>query len=232
MLASGRARSESVITVSTWHWGEKYPVDHVRRLAEAVRRNLKQPHRFLCITNKALPKHWGVETTPIPNLELLREPGCVVRLRMFDEKWQKSVNLEDRLLNLDLDLVVTGGLDNLVSTEDGFSILQHVNTTNPCPFNGSVMMLRAGYRPDVWGDYSVTANRNVPWHAFPDDQGWLHHKLPFAREWTGEDGVYAFRKRGWPSGDALPAGAVLVAFPGWRDPSKFEKIAWVRENWN
>lgn len=223
-----------MLTITTWLWGDKYPIDYVHRLAEGVRRNMKQPYRFICVTEqgRVFPSHWGIDCATIPNPELLKEQGCVVRLRLFDPDFQKSMGVTDRLLNLDLDNVVVGQLDELVDNEDGFSILQHVNTTNPCPFNGSVFMLRAGYRPDVWGDYSVEANRNVPWHSFPDDQGWLHHKLPFAREWTGEDGVYAFRKRGWPSGDALPPGAVLVSFPGWRDPSKFEKIAWVRENWN
>jgi hypothetical protein len=221
------------LVICTWLWGEKYGPDYVRKLAAGVRRNLNQPHRFIVITDRDIDIK-GVSTFEIPQVDryLLRENGCFVRLRMFDPIWQKLTQIHDRLVCLDLDLVVTGCLDPLFDRTSDFTILQHINSTNPCPFNGSAMMLRAGCHSDVWSDFSLRAAAQVPFHAFPDDQGWLWHKIPDANAWTPEDGVYGFKKREWPSGDALPENARIVAFPGWRDPSKFMHLDWVKKHWS
>jgi hypothetical protein len=153
---------------------------------------------------------------------------------MFDPAWQAKLGIApgDRVVNLDLDLVVTGALDPLFDRKDDFTILQGINTTNPCPMNGSVWMLRAGARPDVWSDFSLEeARTKTRIHSFADDQGWFEYKMPDAGAWGPADGVYGFKKEGWPSGDELPENARIVAFPGWRDPQKFEHIDWVREHW-
>lgn len=227
-----------MLTVCTWLWGDKYPGWYVDRLIASLDRNIHQDFRSVLITNQ--PVNGGADwVLPIDQADrdLLYLPGCLARIRMFDRQWQiKSgipewVNTAARIVCIDLDAVITGQLDQLFDRDDEFTILQHVNSTNPCPFNGSLWMFRSGIRHDVWGDFSVAAVRKVPYHAFPDDQGWLHHKFPNAAAWTGEDGVYAFKKRGWPDGDALPANARVVAFPGWRDPSKFTHLDWVKENW-
>ncbi len=232
-----------MLHITTWLWGGAYGEHYVKRLAAAVNRNLRQEHRFICFTDG--PRHLpgyvtdtnlpGITQYQIPNMELTAKPGCFVRLRLFDPWLQEKVNIKpgDRVVNLDLDLVVTGELDSLFDRDDDFTILQGINTTNPCPMNGSVWMLKAGARPDVWSDFSLEnyAKFNVPFHAFPDDQGWFHYKMPDAGAWGPEVGVYGFKKLGWPSGDALPEGARIVAFPGWRDPGKFEHLKWVKTNW-
>jgi hypothetical protein len=50
---------------------------------------------------------------------------------------------------------VTGPLDPLFDRKDDFTILQGINTTNPCPYNGSIWMLKAGARPEVWSEFSL-----------------------------------------------------------------------------
>lgn len=225
------------LIVTTWLWGETYGQHYVQRLAAAVRRNLNETHRFICFTDT--PRHLpDIEQHQILNTDLLKIKGCFARMRLFDPAWQKNLGLEpgDRVVDLDLDLVVTGALDPLLERTDDFTILQGINSTNPCPYNGSIWMLRAGARPDVWADFSVdAAYAKTRIHAFPDDQGWFEYKMPDAGAWGPAQGVYGFRKRGWPIGEGeslrLPAGAKIVAFPGWRDPSKFEHLPWVRENW-
>jgi hypothetical protein len=223
-----------MLIVTTWLWGQGYGEHYVRRLAKAVNRNLNEGHRFICFTDS--PRTLvGIEQRPIPNPKLLGIKGCFARLRLFDPKWQKTLGIlpGDRVVNLDLDLVVTGQLDPLFDRKDDFTILQGINTTNPCPYNGSIWMLKAGARPEVWSEFSLEnyQQRQVPYHAFPDDQGWFEHMMPEAGAWGPTDGVYGFKKEGWPSGEALPQGARVVAFPGWRDPAKFEHLPWVKENW-
>jgi hypothetical protein len=152
--------------------------------------------------------------------------------RMFDPSWQSAHDI-DRLVCLDLDLIVTGGLGELLDRPEPFVILRGANAANPCPFNGSVMMLQAGAHPEVWRDFSLEAAAKTPFYQFPDDQGWLAHKVPDAATWTvgSSSGIYAFQKPGWPKGDDLPAHAKIVAFPGHRDPAQFTHLPWVTDNW-
>lgn len=210
------------LTVGAWFWGDKYNSNYIGRLQRGVARHLTQPYRFK-IFNPSQEDEY-----------LTKLPGCFARLRMFDPKWQKENDI-DRLVCLDLDSVITGPLDPLFDRPEPFVILQGANAVNPCPYNGSLMMLRAGAHPEVWNDFSLEAAQQIPKHEFPDDQGWLWHKVPGTARWKAgsESGVYAFQKPGWPRGTkSLPSDTRLVVFPGWRDPAKFVHLDWVRENWS
>jgi hypothetical protein len=209
------------LNIITWVWGSKYPGHYIERLERAVARNMKQDYRFILCQPLEYDEH------------LTRIPGCFARLRTFDPAWQEANGIKpgERIVCLDLDMVITGNLDEVFDRPDDFAILQGVNATNPNPYNGSVWMLRAGYRPDVWSDFSLEAAKSIPWYAFPDDQSWFHHKMPGAGAFGPATGVFAFCKAGWPTGARLPLGAKIVAFPGHRDPAQFQYIDWVRANW-
>lgn len=230
-----------MLTVTTWLWGDKYGPDYVAKLAGGIRRHLKQRHRFICFSDQGWDQDIdGVETIPIlpEDRHLTEHRGCFVRLRMFDPLWQQGTFMStefgaDRIVCVDLDAIVTGPLDPIFDRQEPFVILQGANSANPCPYNGSVMMLRVGEHPEVWRDFSLEAARAVPFYEFPDDQGWLAHKVPGAAGWKAgvASGIYAFQKPGWPKGESLPADASLVVFPGWRDPLKFRHLDWVKEHW-
>lgn len=209
-----------MIHVTTWLWGQdKYGIEDVSRLRDAVGRHLSRPHRFLCVrTDDSLTK----------------VKGCLARLRMFSPAWQAAHGIKegDRIVLMDLDTIVTGGLDPTFDRLEPFVIMKGANAANPCPFNGALQLLTAGYRPDVWQDFSLEAAAEIPFHSFPDDQGWLWHKIPDAAGWTVglEHGIYVYNKPGWPGGDDLPQGARLVTFIN-KHPSQFTHLPWVREHW-
>lgn len=211
---------EDLLTVCTWKWGDKYSDEYVTKLAAGVRRHLRQPHHFIVVS-------------PAPRDKDLVGRGCCCRLRMFDPKWQAAHGIDDRLVCLDLDLIITGELDVLFNRPESFMVLGGANAVNPNPFNCSVMMLRAGYHEDVWTDFSLEAVHKVPWFVFPDDQSWIWHKMPRAITWQcgPRSGIWSFQKRGWPKDNKLPEGARIVAFPGSRDPKQFEHLDWVKEHW-
>lgn len=211
------------LVVCTWFWGTKYNTTYVNRLARGLRRHLKQPYRFFVATPWEKDRH------------LIKIPGCFVRLRMFDPEWQRmnGLNIGDRLVCIDLDTVITGELDGLFDRPETFVILQGANSSNPCPYNGSVMMLKVGCHREVWDEFSLEAVAKVKFFEFPDDQGWLWHMLPCAAGWQcGRSGIYAYRKPGWPTtGDYLPRDARMVVFPGSRDPMQIAGHDWVRKHW-
>jgi hypothetical protein len=230
---------DSALNIITWLWGTKYSHEYLWRLYRGVRRNLKQPFRFLVMTERQreliVPEGRGfnIERHAINDLELLRLPGCFARLRMFDSSWQQDRKLNGRVVCLDLDIVITGALDDLFDRDDSFIVLQGANSANPCPYNCSVFMFQAGAHHQVWTDFSLQAAQKISFYQFPDDQGWIHDKIPHAAAWpVGSSGIYAFRKPRWPPNDQLPADARIVAFPGGRDPAGFvRQLGWIRQHW-
>lgn len=229
-----------MLFVCTWLWGTKWGDDYAVQLFAALRRHIKQEFRAVLITDRA--GGFGEDIVcPVEEADkpLLEQRGCLVRMRMFDAAWQARIGAKagDRIVNIDVDAVVTGDLDVLFDRRDEFTIMQGFNQTNPCPFNGSLWMFRAGERHDVFDDFSFKAyaDRKVPFHAFPDDQGWLHYKFPNAAAWTTKEGVYAFKKINWPAfvggiKHGLPLNARVVAFPG-RAPKEYQWLGWVRQHW-
>jgi hypothetical protein len=210
------------LTVATWIWGTKYRGDYIARLDYGLRRNLRSPFRFI-VLNPFAADMW------------LRD-GCLCRMRLFDPGFQEIYGIKngEHVAVLDLDIVITGRLDPLFERDESLVILAGANAANPCPFNGSVMMMTAGANVDLWADLNADVLQTIPRYEFPDDQGWIHFKRPNAATWQvgSSSGIYAFRKPGWPPGDELPVDARLVAFPGRRDPSQFTHLPWVKKFWS
>jgi len=222
------------INFITWLWGDKYSSLDVAKLRDGVKRNSKQSHRFIVVTNEDLDLPSDVEVVPIEDENLIGR-GCFCRLRMFDPAWQKKHNLTDRIVTLDLDLVVTGKIDPLFDRPEGYLILQGVNAVNPNPFNCSLTMLRPGLHREIWDRFSLEESEKMKYHEFPDDQGWIWHTFPRARGWVAgsSSGIYGYKKPGWPVAmdHRLPHGARIVAFIGARKPQQFAYLGWVQANW-
>lgn len=215
----------------TWCWGNKYSDFYIEKLHRGVARHLNQPFRFAVVTDRL--RNVRCEMIPMTRMDLLKvNDGCYVRLQMFDHKWRDRYGLEE-ILNFDLDVVVTGALDPLADSKEPFKILRGGHF-NPCPVNGSVMLVKAGAPENVWSEFNVElAERNATKDGTHrgTDQTWIALKAPDAAGWTFEDGIYSYLKPGWPKGDMLPKDARVVAFPGKKDPSQLLHLDWVRKNW-
>ena len=221
------------LTFLTWIWGDKYSALDVAKLEAGIRRNTQHPFRFIVATNNKMDLPKSIEQIPIEDEKLIGK-GCFCRLRMFDPQWQAKYHL-DTIVGLDLDLVITANIDGITNSPKSFMILQGVNAVNPNPFNCSLMVLKAGKHREVWDDFSLEKANKIPFHEFPDDQGWIWHKLPRAEGWKPGpvSGIYGFMKPGWPNGvkNFLPANCKIVAFIGKRKPGMFTELPWVRANW-
>jgi hypothetical protein len=222
-----------LLIVATFLYGEKWGEHYVTKLFAGLRRNIKQPFRCALIADRDIACGADVAAR-IADPELTNRLGCLVRMRLFDKNMQAELGAKpgDRIVNIDVDAVICSNLDPLFD-RDEFTIMQGHNSTNPNPYNGSLWMFCAGERHDVWEDFSLANYKRlgVPFHAIPDDQGWLQYKFPDAAAYTTDDGVYAFKKKTWAqNSDALPENARIVAFPG-RRPDNFTHLDWVRANW-
>lgn len=227
-----------MFTVMTWLWGDRYHRVYVERLMAGFKRHMRSDYRFVIMSDAY---NWGrlpigCEAYQIPRsvVPLTFEKGCLSRLIMFDPEFQELHGIRGKLISIDLDTVITGPLDPVFDRPEPFVILQGVNSRNPCPYNGSLMLITPGVHPEVWSEFSVEASKAAPYDEFPDDQAWIAHKVPGAAGWLpgNESGVYAFAKPGWPPYSLeVPHGARIVTFPGKRDPSQYMNLNWIRKHW-
>lgn len=227
------------LAVVSWLWGNKYDAIDAGKLVDSVRRNLRQHHRFLIFTDqelRGLPKDVEIHEIKDQNSSMM-DRSCFCRLRIFDRATQAQLGLKDRIACIDLDAVITAQIDDLFNNNEDFMILKGANSSNPNPFNCSVMMLKAGKHHEVWDDFTLEKANSVPYYEFPDDQGWIWHKLPGANGWKCgvSSGIYAFQKPGWPSvtlRDTLPSNAKIVCFVGSKKPHQYvDRINWLDRHW-
>jgi hypothetical protein len=232
-----------VLTFVTWLWASppgyrsQFKPAHVNVLRRMVARHYAAPHRFLCVTDQVngldaeveAVKPWN-DFAHVPNPSGSRNPSCYRRLRAFHPEIGSVFG--ERFVSLDLDLVVTDDLTPLFDRTEDFVIW---GDTNPRTFyNGSLLLMTAGARPQVWEKFNPTKSPNQARAAghFGSDQGWISHCLgPKEATWTTKDGVYSYQRHLLPKDGALPAGARVVVFHGGIDPwsSQAKGLAWVRE---
>ncbi len=104
-------------------WGTKYGSQYVNRLMDGVRRNLSQSARLLCLTDDAEGIDSDVEIHPLPVTPFDED---AFDSRKGGETWRKVglfqpglADLSGDTLFLDLDVVITGSLDDFFTYEPG-----------------------------------------------------------------------------------------------------------------
>lgn len=201
-----------------------YTKDHVYKLKRAIERYYPHPHRFLCITNDFIE---GVDCLPLwDKCRFLG--GCYNRLFVFDKSMRDFIG--ERFVCIDLDCVIVGDLSPLFNSDIDFKIHKYSGDKKEQLYNGSLFMMNAGARQQVWDTFHpegspelIAANKEI----IGTDQAWVRLALGRNEEtWGNDDGVYEERK----IGEDLPENAKIVFFSGKRDPSQSKK-QWVLENW-
>ncbi len=117
------------INVLCIKWGTRYGSEYVNRLYHGVKRNLQLPFRFLCLTENTQGIEPQVETHPLPQTPF---DEAAFDAKRGGETWRKIglfqpglANLRGDILFLDLDLVITGNLDDLFTYRPGKFCIIH-----------------------------------------------------------------------------------------------------------
>lgn len=236
-----------MLSVVCWRWKphdgyrstfEPFTVNVLRSM---VRRHYSHPHRFICVTDDPKGLDPDIEIVPlwddfakVRNPYGAKHPSCYRRLRAF------SAEIADifgpRFVSIDLDCVITGDLTPLWHRSEDFVMW---GETNPkTPYNGSMFLMTAGARRQVWERFDPTTSPTLARNAgcFGSDQGWISYVLgPREARWTRADGVYSFRNDlQLTHQKTLPAGARVVFFHGRYDPwHEYVQTTypWTKEHW-
>lgn len=237
--------SAEPLSVITFKWKAKpgyrsqFTAEHVNTLAAMVRRHYRKPHRFWCITDdaKGIDEDIGIfplweDHGAVPNPHPGNHPSCYRRLRLFEPATAKQFGR--RLVWLDLDCVI---VDDMAPIWDRREAIVTWSQTNPAnPINGSMVLMNAGARPQVWKRFDPATSPALARQAghFGSDQAWLSYVLG-SREakWSRRDGVISYRLDCRPIGYALPPGARICFFHGQEDPWSPgpAQLSWVQQHY-
>lgn len=148
----------------------KYDQSHVKRLEKMVAENIKQPYQFVCLNDSPFPGFWA-------------------KISLFEPD-----RFSGRVLYLDLDVTITGGLDDLANYKS-FSICKDWGRFG---YNSSVMSWDAGIADHLYTDFNESPEEIMS--SLRGDQDWITSKKTdasiFPRNWC-----YSYRlgqKTGYP----------------------------------
>ena len=164
-------KPQNCLSVVCWRWGTKYPAGIVNCLYSMVKRHLHIPFNFYCITDDSLGLNRDIRVVTWP----FEYAGRARRLKIFDKSVQGQ--LGPRILQLDLDCVITGDITPLVDRKEPLVVWQSVHNTRwvvgmraegyeggamvnniaprSNPYNASFILMDAGVFPALWDEYTV-----------------------------------------------------------------------------
>jgi hypothetical protein len=237
--------SSPVLSVVTWKWTARagyrstFTANTVNVLRRMVARNYPHPHRFICVTDDPDGLDPQVEVVPdwkdfvgLSSPHGGSNPACYRRLRMFSPDIGKVFG--KRFVSLDIDCVIARDMTPIWNRPEAFVIW---GDTNPqTVYNGSMILMDAGARPQVWNDFDPKKSPELARAAgnFGSDQAWISYRLgPGEAKWSRRDGVYSFRNEIQRIAGRLPEDARIVMFHGAHDPwgPVPQKLGWVKRHW-
>ncbi len=124
-VGSTPSQSTGPVNVLCLKFGTYYGPEYVNRLYAGVKRNLRRPFRFVCVTDDPKGLRPEVETVPLPD-----DPGVIgrswpnifVKLCVFRNGF---ANLSGPTLFLDIDVCITGSLDRFFDYKPGEFCIIH-----------------------------------------------------------------------------------------------------------
>lgn len=144
-------KNNSLQTVICLKWGERYGAEYVNKLYTIVQRNTKRPLRFICITDDQSGLNEEIEIRPMPEFDLPEIFRFAGFRRMFLFK-ESLYDLTGDVLHLDVDLLVTGSIDDFFDYKPEANYIVSENWTQPGAGIGnmSVFRYRIGTLTKIW----------------------------------------------------------------------------------
>lgn len=188
-----------MLKILTWLWRQPggrttYTAGHVNIWAAMVSRHLSMPHRLACVTDMPEGLRDDIEIIAPPGDFVGVEtdmwcgalPNCFRRLAMF--RRDAAAIFGERFVCMDTDCVISGPLDPLFDRANDLVLYRGTNARRP--YNGSMMMMTAGCRPQVFESFTPERANAVCRRYLGSDQSWISAALGAGEKtWGPEDGV-------------------------------------------
>lgn len=233
-----------MISIVTFKWTphldyrSKFGPETVNTLFGMLRRFYSKPFRAICVTDDTKGIDSSIETIPLwpdygnlPSPHGSSRPSCYRRLKVFSTDARAMFG--ERFAVLDLDCVVTADVTPIFDRTEDFVMW---GETHPqTHYNGSLMLMTAGARRQVWDSFHPKRSPMLARRAghYGSDQGWISYCLgPKEAKFTTKDGVYSYRIH-LSQAHGLPSNCRMVYFNGKIDPwsPEAKDLPWIREHY-
>lgn len=250
MTKNSKASHAAVVNVVCMRWGTLYGVEYVNRLYSMVKRHLKRPFHFYCLTDDGAGVVSGVHVLPMPKVYV--SPNDTVsgwrKLGVFSPKIGP---IQGKVLFLDLDLVITGDIDDLFDHgAPPFCIIENWTQKGRHIGNSSVFLFEFGKYTHVLDAYMKDPEGVI--RSYDNEQVFLSRQIgkdklrfwpepwcvSFKHTCLGSKWLRFFKK------PALPESAKIVVFHGspnpdeavqgrWpkRFPPFMRRAEWIEQHW-
>ena len=210
-------------TVVCMKWGRKYSAEYVNVLFRMVRRHCRIEHKFACITDDARGIDSGVDILPLSSHPLPKRPDTEAwrKLQLFDT----ANGLSGPCLFLDLDIVITDGIEPFFECEGDFLIIKNWTHSDRRVGNSSVMRFLAGASTDVFTKF--IRDPDLVASTYRNEQTYLSSEIDKTTglSWWPETWCRSYKKhclapspRKLLTMPALPADCRIVVFHGRPNP--------------
>lgn len=211
---------KKLIVACVW-WGNKYGRNYVEKLRNSVKRNLSIPYEMVCITDR----------DDVP--EEIRK----IEAPKNSEGWWQKVNLfkedifpkDSRVLYLDLDIVITNSLDDIVKSKGEIVMIENFGPNKKhAAYNSSCMVWTPNDNTQrIHNAFSKEITKEL--HG---DQCWIwrvmtDEKIRAFRKDLAESYKYNTRTRQWKRSSKNTA---VWVFHGKPDPHEV-KDRFIVDNW-
>jgi hypothetical protein len=209
-------------TVICMKWGTRYGPEYVNRLYASVMRNTTRPTRVVCYTDDATGLVEGIEPYPLPEIDLPEEWRWKPWRKM--SLWQENLEgVEGDCLFLDLDLLITGNLDDFWDYKPGtFCVILNWTQKAQKIGNTSCFRFHVGQAPELYHQIQDDFWPNKK--KYRNEQDMITRQLDVVNFWPAEWCV-SFKHTlmpPWPlnffQAPKLPKDAKIVVFTGKPDP--------------
>lgn len=221
-------RSQTVICIK---WGDRYSPDYVNRLASMTWRNCQRPTRVICFTEDTRGLDSRIETAPLPPFPNIPKRVATTGWRKLCLYQHPLLDLEGDILFMDLDVVITGGIDVFFDFEPGrYCIAKNWSEPDLNVGNTSIYRAPAGQLTELYEKFSRDPELYLA--KYRNEQKYVSGELEDMVYWP-EEWCVSFKHSllpAWPLRffvtPRLPPTARLVAFTGKPDPDEARDGRW------
>lgn len=203
------------------NWGTKYGAPYINRLYAMVARNLGPPFSFTCFTDSTADLRPEIRALPLPALDVAMPTGTKgiwPKARLWGPRLG---DLEGPVLFMDLDLVVTGPLDDFFTHGAPGDVILTRNQNTPFEKLGQTSLFRFPVgKLKALQDKFIADPQGIA-DTFKFEQRFVTREAPGGVAFWPRPWVRHFRQdcaRPFPLNfvqpPRLPAGARVVIFPG------------------
>jgi hypothetical protein len=203
------------ITICCLKQGTKYGADYVNNLYRGVMGNLRRPFDFVCFTDD--PEGVDCRTLPL----LCDHPGWWGKMGLYLPTLPVKT---EKILFLDLDVLITGLLEPLVDFPSDFAMVKdypagQCRDDEEALGNSSVVLLKVGSRSEIWELFQEKGR------GPEGDQEFVNTHFPSSMDLFPESLVQSYRLHRL---NHKPDCAVVM-FHG--KPKPHQCGGWVKEIW-